>query len=265
MRFEERRVIVTGGARGIGRAIVEGFLREGAHVLAVDRNGDGLDRLAGSLADERLRTSLADLRDVEQARRMVTDGIRELGGIDVLVNNAGVMPDGPILEVSQETFDAAFSVNARAPFFAMQRAAAHMIEHGGGAFVNVASANAFRVESPEAPYNASKSALVMLTRAFAHELGHLGIRANCIAPGETLTPEERSSATPEDMERERAYLRRVPMRRLATPQDQANVVLFLASDDAAYVNGETILVDGGELTGDWYDQDDAPPIPDDAL
>ena len=121
------------------------------------------------------------------------------------------------------------------------------------------------MESPEAPYNASKAALVMLTRAFAHELGHLGIRANCIAPGETLTPEERSSATPEDMERERAYLRRVPMRRLATPQDQANVVLFLASDDAAYVNGETILVDGGELTGDWYDQDDAPPIPDDAL
>jgi NAD(P)-dependent dehydrogenase (short-subunit alcohol dehydrogenase family) len=265
MRFEGKRVIVTGAARGIGRAIVEAFLREGADVYAVDRNADGLERLASDARTERLHTGVADLSSAEAARRMVDDGIRELGGLDVLVNNAGVMPDGAILEVSPETFDSAFSVNARAPFFAMQRAAAHMIAHGGGAFVNVASANAFRVESPEAPYNASKAALVMLTRAFAHELGHLGIRANCIAPGETLTPEERASASPHDLERERAYLERVPLRRVGRPEDQANVVLFLASDDAAWVSGETILVDGGELTGDWWDRKDAPPVPDDAL
>jgi len=265
MRFERKRVIVTGAARGIGRAIVEAFLREGADVYAVDRNADGLQSLEGALGGEHLHTGVADLQTVEEVRRMVDDGIRELGGLDVLVNNAGVMPDGAILEVSPETFDAAFSVNARAPFFAMQQAAVHMIEHGGGAFVNVASANAFRVESPEAPYNASKAALVMLTRAFAHELGHLGIRANCIAPGETLTPEERSSASAHDLERERAYVERVPLRRVGKPEDQANVVLFLASDDAAFVSGETILVDGGELTGDWWDRDDAPPIPDDAI
>jgi NAD(P)-dependent dehydrogenase (short-subunit alcohol dehydrogenase family) len=265
MRFEGRRVIVTGAARGIGRAIVERFLREGAHVYAVDRNAGGIGRLRDALESERLHTGVVDLSSVEEARRMVDEGIRELDGLDVLVNNAGVMPDGPILEVSQETFDSAFSVNARAPFFAMQRAAAHMIEHGGGCFVNVASANAFRVESPEAPYNASKAALVMLTRAFAHELGHLGIRANCIAPGETLTPEERGNASGHDLERERAYLERVPLRRIGRPEDQANVVLFLASEDAAWVSGETILVDGGELTGDWWDRNDAPPVPDDAL
>ncbi|MFL5738252.1 MAG: SDR family NAD(P)-dependent oxidoreductase [Actinomycetota bacterium] len=262
MRFEGTRVIVTGAARGIGRAIVTAFLGEGAHVYAVDRNAAGLERLESELGSDRLRTGVADLSSVDEAMRVVDDGIRELGGLDVLVNNAGVMPDGAILEVSPETFDAAFSVNARAPFFAMQRAAAHMIEHGGGAFVNVASANAFRVESPEAPYNASKAALVMLTRAFAHELGHLGIRANCIAPGETLTPEEQASASGEDLDRERAYLERVPLRRVGKPQDQANVVLFLASEDAAFVTGETILVDGGELTGDWWDRDDAPPVPD---
>ena len=262
MRFDGKRVIVTGAARGIGRAIVEAFLREGASVHAVDRNADGLDRLAETTGGQRLSTGVADLSSVEEARRMVDDGIRALGGLDVLVNNAGVMPDGAILEVSPETFDATFSVNARAPFFAMQRAAQHMIDHGGGAFVNVASANAFRVESPEAPYNASKAALVMLTRAFAHELGHLGIRANCIAPGETLTPEERAGASAQEMERERQYLERVPLRRLGKPEDQANVVLFLASDDAAFVSGETILVDGGELTGDWWDREDAPPIPD---
>jgi NAD(P)-dependent dehydrogenase (short-subunit alcohol dehydrogenase family) len=265
MRFEGTRVIVTGAARGIGRAIVTAFLREGARVYAVDRNADGLVRLASELGDDRLLMGVADLSSVEEARRMVDDGIRELGGLDVLVNNAGVMPDGPILDVSPETFDAAFSVNARAPFFAMQRAAAHMVEHGGGAFVNVASANAFRVESPEAPYNASKAALVMLTRAFAHELGHLGIRANCIAPGETLTPEEQATASTQELDRERAYLERVPLRRVGKPEDQAKVVLFLASEDAAFVSGETILVDGGELTGDWWDRDDAPPVPDSPL
>ncbi|HEY2803610.1 MAG TPA: SDR family NAD(P)-dependent oxidoreductase, partial [Actinomycetota bacterium] len=146
MRFEGKRVIVTGAARGIGHAIAAAFLREGADVYAVDRNAEGLERLARDLVDARLRTGVADLSYVAEARHMVDDGIRELGGLDVLVNNAGVMPDGAILDVSPETFDAAFSVNARAPFFAMQRAAEHMIEHGGGAFVNVASANAFRVE-----------------------------------------------------------------------------------------------------------------------
>jgi NAD(P)-dependent dehydrogenase (short-subunit alcohol dehydrogenase family) len=261
MRFEGRRVIVTGGARGIGRAIVEGFLRERASVYAVDRNADGLRALEVQAASEDLKTGVADLADVAQAQRMVDDGIEALGGLDVLVNNAGVMPDGPILDVSQGTFDSAFAVNARGPFFAMQRAARRMIDHGGGVFVNIASANAFRVESPEAPYNASKAALVMLTRSFAHELGHLGIRANCVAPGETITPEGLSSATEEDLRREREYLRRVPMRRPATPEEQAKVVLFLASDDASFVNGETIVVDGGELTGDWYDDDAGPPVP----
>jgi NAD(P)-dependent dehydrogenase (short-subunit alcohol dehydrogenase family) len=261
MRFEGHRVIVTGGVRGIGRAIVEGFLNEGASVYAADRNEEGLRELEKRSAGERLLVGTADLGDVEQSRSMVDRAAGELGGLDVLVNNAGVMPDGPILDVTQDVFDTAFAVNARGPFFAMQRAAGHMIEHGGGAFVNIASANAFRVESPEAPYNASKAALVMLTRAFAHELGHLGIRANCVAPGETFSPEEFAKASEEDLRREREYLRRVPMRRTARAEEQAKVVLFLASDEASFVNGETILVDGGELTGDWYDPANAPPVP----
>jgi 3-oxoacyl-[acyl-carrier protein] reductase len=248
--------LVTGGSRGIGRAIALELGRAGAKVVLSYRTGrDEAEEVATEIGG---RAVEADVSDAASAKALV----EEAGDLDVLVNNAGVMPDGAILDVSPETFDAAFSVNARAPFFAMQRAAAHMIAHGGGAFVNVASANAFRVESPEAPYNASKAALVMLTRAFAHELGHLGIRANCIAPGETFTPEERAGASAQEIERERAYLERVPLRRLGKPEDQANVVLFLASDDAAFVSGETILVDGGELTGDWWDRDDAPPIPD---
>jgi NAD(P)-dependent dehydrogenase (short-subunit alcohol dehydrogenase family) len=146
----------------------------------------------------------------------------------------------------------------------MQVIAPHMVEHGGGAIVNIASANAFKNESPEAPYNASKAALVALTKAAAHELGHLGVRANCVAPGQTVTPEtEELMRTDEDMRRlQHDYLRKIPLRRAGVPRDQAMAVLFLASDDAAFVSDQTLIVDGGELGGgDWYDATDAPLVP----
>jgi NAD(P)-dependent dehydrogenase (short-subunit alcohol dehydrogenase family) len=130
--------------------------------------------------------------------------------------------------------------------------------------VNIASANAFKNESPEAPYNASKAALVALTKAAAHEWGHLAIRANCVAPGQTNTPEDEAEmdADPDEARLQREYLRRIPLRRAGAPRDQAMAVLFLASDDAAWISGQTLIVDGGELGGgDWYDTADAPPVP----
>lgn len=263
-RFDGRNVLVTGGSRGIGRAIVEAFLAEGARVLAADILADGLERLkVGHPAAERILTHVVDLGDVERARDMVRVAIARMGRLHVVVNNAGVQPDGPALEVTVETWDECFDVNARAPFFAMQEAAKHMVERGGGVIVNVASANAIRNESPEAPYNASKAALLALTRAFAHELGHLGIRVNAVAPGETITPEAlaRMAHSPDERRVVREYLRRIPMRRAARADEQAAAVLFLASDDASFVNGETLIVDGGELAGDWYDVADAPPLP----
>jgi NAD(P)-dependent dehydrogenase (short-subunit alcohol dehydrogenase family) len=148
----------------------------------------------------------------------------------------------------------------------MQVVARNMGEHGGGAIVNIASANAFKNESPESVYNASKAALVALTKAAAHELGHLGIRVNAVAPGQTLTPEEeeRIAGDPGEARLQREYLRRVPLQRAGTPRDQAMAVLFLASDDAAWISGQTLIVDGGEVGGgDWYDPADAPALPDD--
>src|SRR4029079_6823151 len=167
---------------------------------------------------------------------------------------------------TRETFDLTFAVNARAPLATMQVIAPHMVEHGGGAIVNIASANVFKNESPEAPYNASKAALVALTNAAAHELGHLGIRANCVAPGQTVTIEQgaKTQSDPEQDRIQREYPRRIPMRRSGRAEEQAAAVLFLASDDASFVNGETLIVDGGELGGgDWYDQALAPPLPGD--
>ena len=111
-------------------------------------------------------------------------------------------------------------------------------------------------------YNASKAALIALTTAFAHEFGHLGIRVNCVAPGETITPEAERGMDHDDRAQLHDYLRRVPMRRPGTPAEQAAAVLFLASDEASFITGQTLVVDGGELSGDWYDSRDSPPVPD---
>ena len=263
MRFQDRTVIVTGAAQGIGRGIVQAFLDEGATVYAVDVLADGLE-ITRDLARDRVLVHEVDLADFGASTEMVRTAIERLGRLHVLVNCAGVMPCGPFLEITEETFDRTFAVNARAPMATMQAAAAHMVEHGGGAIVNIASANAFKNESPEAAYNASKAALVALTKAVAHELGHLGIRANCVAPGQTITPEEEEvmAADPDEARLQREYLRKIPLRRAGTPRDQAMAVLFLASDDAAFVSGQTVIVDGGELGGgDWYDLADSPPVP----
>ncbi len=134
-----------------------------------------------------------------------------------------------------------------------------MVEAGGGAIVNVASIDAFSAESPLVHYNVSKAGLVMMARSFAVELGHLGVRCNCVAPGLTATP-----MLGDDLDRPellRESLRRIPMRRVAEPEEPARVVLFLASEEASYVNGETVVVDGGQLAGFWYDPADEPPLP----
>jgi 2-keto-3-deoxy-L-fuconate dehydrogenase len=262
-RFDDRNVIVTGAAQGIGRAIVEAFVEDGARVFAADVRAEELEDVRTSIDPPRVRTHVVDLSDFEAARSMVRGAIEQLRRIHVLVNCAGVMPEGPVLEVSKETFDLTFAVNARAPLATMQVAGEHMAHEGGGSIVNIASANAFKNESPEAPYNASKAALVALTKAFAHELGHLGVRANCVAPGQTMTPEtEREMrGDPEERRIEREYLRRIPLRRVGRAHEQASAVLFLASDDAAFISGQTLIVDGGELGGgDWYDQRLAPPV-----
>jgi NAD(P)-dependent dehydrogenase (short-subunit alcohol dehydrogenase family) len=259
-RFAGRNAIVTGGSSGIGRAIVHAFVREGAHVLAVGRDAARLEETRrSSAAPDRVRVGVYDVGVPDQARALVADGIEAFGRVHVLVNDAGIAHYDHVLELPEAHWFETMDVNLHGPFFAGQAAARHMVEHGGGCIVNIASTDAFQVESPQAHYNTSKAALVMMTRSFAHELGHRGIRANCVAPGQTLTP-----MLGDDMSRPefvREYLRRIPMRRAADPAEQAAVVLFLASDEASYVNGETIVVDGGQLTGTWYDPALDPPVP----
>jgi meso-butanediol dehydrogenase / (S,S)-butanediol dehydrogenase / diacetyl reductase len=266
MRFDGVRVIVTGAARGIGHGIVDAFLEEGATVFATDFAADDLEaKRVSHPRRDRIAVHAADLADASQVERIVPAAIASMGGVDVLVNNAGVQPDGSVLDVSATDIDTCLAVNVRAPLLLMRDVCQHLIERGGsGSIVNITSANAFTNESPEAIYNASKAALVALTKAVAHEVGYAGIRVNSVAPGETITPEaERELAgDAAEMDVVRRYLSRIPLGHAGTPRDQAMAVLFLASDEARFISAQTLVVDGGEIGGGrWYDDELAPAPP----
>jgi NAD(P)-dependent dehydrogenase (short-subunit alcohol dehydrogenase family) len=260
-RFAEKRVVVTGGSSGIGRAIVQRFADEGATVIAAARRTNVLDEVARDSAGRpgRVETITADVSKPEDARRVVTETIQRLGGLDVLVNCAGIAYAEPVLEISQETWRETLDTNLSGAFFASQEAAKHMVEHGGGAIINITSIDAFVAESPFTHYCASKAGMVMMTRCFAYELGYRGVRCNAVAPGFTFTAMTGADESLPEVYPE--WMRRIPARRPATPTEQANVVLFLASDDASYVNGETIVVDGGAIKGFWYYPHMQPPVP----
>ncbi len=259
MRFEGKNVIVTGGSSGIGRASVLAFAAEGAHVLASGRSAERLAEVAAAAPAGTVDTVINDIAVPDQARALIRDAVGAYGRVHVLVNNAGIAYSDPVLDLPEENWHATIATNLSGVFFASQEAARHMVEQGGGSIVNVASTNAFVGESPQAHYNSSKAGVVMLTKSFAHELGHLGIRCNAVAPGQTVTPMVAPESLQEFFRRE--YLKQIPMRRYGTAEEQAAAILFLASDEASYVNGQTLIVDGGQLTGAWYDSADSPPVP----
>jgi NAD(P)-dependent dehydrogenase (short-subunit alcohol dehydrogenase family) len=259
-RFDGRVVVVTGGSSGIGRAIVELFGEEGARVVAAARRPGVLEEVREELNARSIdvRTRVTDVRVPGEVRALIEETVESFSRVDVLVNCAGVGLLDPVLDLTEDAWRETFQTNLDGAFFASQAAARHMAAHGGGAIVNVASIDAFVAESPAVHYCASKAAMVMMTKCFAHELGHLGIRCNAVAPGVTMTP--MIGDDPQLGSMVAPYLARIPARRFSAPQEQARVVAFLASDDASYVNGETIVVDGGQLKGFWYYANDAPPV-----
>jgi meso-butanediol dehydrogenase / (S,S)-butanediol dehydrogenase / diacetyl reductase len=254
-RFEQHNVLVTGGSSGIGRATVLRFASEGATVVAASRDLDRLNEVAGlgppgSIVPERL-----DVRDTAAVRALVGGIVDRFGRLHVLVNCAGVSRFDPVLEMDEAHWHDTLQTNLTGAFVAAQEAARHMAAAGGGAIVNVASIDAFVADSPATHYCVSKAGMVAMTRSFAHELGHLGVRSNAVAPGLVATP----MTMDESFDRlTGVYAQLIPMRKPSTPEQQAAVICFLASDDADYMNGETVIVDGGLLTGMWYDPADTP-------
>lgn len=249
MKLKDRVAIVTGAAQGIGRAIALGLAREGAHVVVADLQADKAAQTAAEI--EALgRRSLAlgvDVSDLAAISAMVERTVAAFGAIDILVNNAGIALPTPFLETSEAAWDRIIDVNLKAAFFCSQYAARIMVERGWGKIVNLASTSSFVAGRREVPYAISKAGVRMLTAAASAELAPYGVNVNAIAPGLIKTPlTEKHFPSPEALEaRVRA---KTPMGRAGTPEDLVGAVLFLCSDEADYVTGHTLVVDGGWLT-----------------
>lgn len=238
-RLEGRTALVTGAARGIGAAIAAAFHREGARLALLDREGEMCADLAASLGAISMEV---DLADAAQTVEVTTAAVEALGGVDVLVNNAGILRMAPLLDITVEDWDATFDVNVRAMLLTTQVVGRAMVRAGGGAIVNMASMGG-KVGSPnQAHYAASKAAVIGLTRVTAMELGPHGVRANCICPGYVLTEMGAATRTPEMVAKWSAMS---PLGRCAEPCEVADMAVFLASDEARYCTGQAMNVSGG--------------------
>lgn len=238
-RLEGRRAVVTGAGRGIGAEIARRYAAEGAQVALIDVLPQ-VQQVAASIGGVALEGDLADASD---AVRVTEAAIHALGGIDVLVNNAGILRFSPLLEISVDDWDLTFDINVRAMLLTTQVAAKRMIADGRpGTVVNMASMGG-KVGSPnQAHYAASKAAVISLTRVSAMELGSHGITVNCICPGYVLTEMGADTRTPEKIAE---WSSKSPLGRLAQPCDVANMALFLASAEASYCTGQAMNVTGG--------------------
>lgn len=247
-RFEGKRVIVTGGAKGIGRAVVSRFAGEGATVVLTDINPAAAEVTAQQITAETGATVyhfVANVAIRADDLATVQFALDKMGGADILVNNAGVYSQDHFEDISEELWDAIMSVDLKGTFLMTQAIVPHFKERGSGIIVNMASTNGLAGEIYYAHYNAAKGGVVLLTKTLAIELGPMGIRVNCVCPGYIVTE---STEAMDSAEFVNAYIQnKIPLRRTGTPEDVAGVIAFLASDDASFVHGDAILIDGGQL------------------
>jgi glucose 1-dehydrogenase len=251
VRFGDKTVIVTGGGRGIGIGTAKKFAEEGASVVIGEIDAELGQNAADDLSDAGHRVAFVqvDVGDPNQAKNLVTEAVEKFGSVDVLVNNAGIIRTDDFLETDIETFDQVLRVNLRGVFLMTQAAARHMVAAGTkGSVVNICSITAFAGMPDQVGYCVSKAGVFQMTRSIGLALADKGIRVNAVGPG-TVRTELSESALGYDsggsvMKR---VLARTPLGRLAEPEEIANAVLFLAGDDAGYLTGHTIFVDGGRL------------------
>lgn len=252
MKGSGKVALVTGGAKGIGEAVVRRLAEAGASVAVTDVDAPAGRATADAAATTGVRAEFfaLDVADAAACRATVDSVVRAFGRLDLLVNNAGVFPFSPALQTPPDLWDRVQAINLRGPFFLSTAAAPHLAKSGGGAIVNVASIDAVRPTGNLAHYDASKAALLMLTRSLALEFAPLRIRVNAVLPGSVDTPGARSAkgggskVPPALLE---VFLKRIPMGRMGSPDDIARVVLFLASQLSSYMTGAGVVVDGGYL------------------
>jgi len=251
-----KAALVTGGAGGIGKAIALRLAGAGADVVVADIDPESASGVAEEIVSKGRKALVieADVSSVASARDLAAKTVKALGRLDILVNNVGIYPPSPVLDVTEEMWDNVLDTNLRGLFFCAQAAAQQMIamQHGGR-IINIASLEALHPTLALSHYDASKGGVLMTTKALALELAPHGILVNCVAPGIIRTPGlERllgiliPTGAPFE-ETAEMFLPRVPIGRIGTPDDVANVVLFLASPAAGYMTGSLVLVDGGYL------------------
>ena len=254
MRLEDKVAIVTGSARGIGRAIALSLANEGASVVVADKEpGHETASMIRALGKPAFYTAV-DVRDARSVEQLVSRTIQEFGKIDVLVNNAGVFIFATVVDMTEEQWNLTFDVNIKGIFLCCKAVAREMIARKiAGKIVNVSSSAALAGHVGYSAYCSSKRAVLAFSESLAKELGPFGINVNAICPGDTetdmLTDEVKEIAAQKDISQDRARqgkLENIPLGRFATPEDIANVVVFLASDEARHVSGEFIKITGGK-------------------
>jgi len=242
--LKDKRVLVTGGAGGIGTAIAERFLEEGSRVVVLDCDAAGIRRIERELP-ALSGTIIADVSDVEAVERAFEELDDLLQGLDILINNAGISIRQPFMDITPEQWHRVIEVNLNGMFYVAQQAARRMLAGGGGVILNMGSTNGLMGYPFYADYNASKAGVIELTRSMALELAPT-VRVNVVCPGFILTPMQEAEYTPQ---MRRAYKRKVPLDRLGRPDEVAALFAFLASDEAGFITGHCHVIDGGEIVG----------------
>jgi len=256
LRLAGKIALVTGGGQGIGRAIALRLAEDGADVAVADLNLESAQNVAREIehAGRRALAVQADVRKIDMVRKMVSDVVEHFGTIDILVNNAGVGLFNPIFEIDEREMDLQYEVNVKGLFFAMQAAAEHMVKKGSGKIVNLASQAGRRGEAYALSYCMSKAAVISMTQSAALALAPHQINVNAVAPGVVDTPfwveVDKKFAKILNLpvgEHKRRTVASIPLGRIEQPEDVAKAVAFLASEDADYITGQTLNVDGGNV------------------
>jgi len=242
--LQGKRVLITGGAGGIGTTTAARFLEEGSRVVVLDRNDAALKRLKRQLPSLSAAIS-ADVSNPDDVTRAFEELDGLLGGLDVLINNAGTSIRHRFMDITPQEWCEVIDVNLNGVFFVAQQAARRMLAGEGGVILNMGSTNGLMGYHNYADYNASKAGVIELTRSMALELAPK-VRVNVVCPGFILTPMQEAEYTPE---MRRAFASKLPLDRLGRPEDVAALFAFLASDDAGFITGQHFVIDGGEIAG----------------
>lgn len=242
-KLSKKVAVVTGASRGIGRSMAETYARAGAHVICVSRNEDTLNVVADGIKSNGGSASVTaiNVSNLEEFQNLIKDTTDTYGSVDILVNNAGITRDTLIVRMSEEDWDTVIDVNLKGAFNGIKAVTRTMMKQRFGRIINISSVVGLTGNAGQVNYAASKAGLIGLTKATAKEIGSRGITVNCIAPGYIATD---MTGQMDDKAKD-LLISQIPLGRIGSPDDIAATALFLASDEAGYITGQTFTVDGG--------------------